>query len=337
LVSGRHFSLVQNTCGTSLAAAASCSVGVIYTPTANGASAGALTISSSLNAATIILSGIGGAAGSVQLQPALLTFPTTGVGSGSAAQIVTVTNAGPVALENLALNVSSNFQLASTTCMSSLAVEATCTAGVTFNPGTAGQQTGNLTLTSSAMATPAQAGLSGMGFDFTSALSGSSSQTVSSGQTAPFTFVLTTMSGSSGTFTFACGTLPANAACSFNPASEMVVASSPGSVTVEVATGGTATSAHNAGPSSWCLAPAFAGLILLPLAWRRRRKILMIAGLFGFLVGGASSCTGSGGGSGGTVTGGQGKLNTPPGTYSIPVSVSSNGLVHKVTLTLTVD
>lgn len=37
------------------------------------------------------------------------------------------------------------------------------------------------------------------------------------------------------------------------------------------------------------------------------------------------------------ITGGQGKLNTPPGTYSIPVSVSSNGVVHKVTLTLTVD
>jgi hypothetical protein len=146
------FSLAQNTCGTSLAAAASCSVGVIYTPTANGASAGALTIASSLNAATIILGGIGGAAGSVQLQPALLTFSTTGVGSGSAAQIVTVTNAGPVALANLAMNVSSGFQLASTSCTPLLAVGATCTAGVTFNPATAGQQTGNLTLTSSAMA-----------------------------------------------------------------------------------------------------------------------------------------------------------------------------------------
>jgi hypothetical protein len=111
-----------------------------------------LTIASSLNAATIILGGIGGAAGSVQLQPALLTFSTTGVGSGSAAQIVTVTNAGPVALANLAMNVSSGFQLASTSCTPLLAVGATCTAGVTFNPATAGQQTGNLTLTSSAMA-----------------------------------------------------------------------------------------------------------------------------------------------------------------------------------------
>jgi hypothetical protein len=61
-----------------------------------------------------------------------------------------------------------------------------------------------------------------------------------------------------------------------------------------------------------------------------------VAALLGVLAGGMSSCTGSGGGSGGAATGGQG-LNTPPGTYSIPVSVSSNGVVHKVTLILTVD
>src|ERR1035438_1707762 len=51
----------------------------------------------------------------------------------------------------------------------------------------------NLTLTCSAVAASEQAGLSGMGFDFAAALSGSSSQTVSSGQAASFTLVLTTM------------------------------------------------------------------------------------------------------------------------------------------------
>jgi len=141
--------------------------------------------------------------------------------------------------------------------------------------GNCGTTDWKLTLTSSAVAASEQAGLSGMGFDFAAALSGSSSQTVSSGQAASFTLVLTTMSGSSGTFTFACGTLPANAACSFNPASETVVAGAPGNVTVEVMTGGTAASAHNAGLSRWGLAPAVAGLILLPLAWRRRQRILM--------------------------------------------------------------
>jgi hypothetical protein len=338
---GAPFALTQNNCGTSLAAAASCSVGVVYTPTMNGASAGALTIASSVNAATVTLNGIGGAAGSLQLQPSLLTFPTTGVGKASGVQTVTVTNTGPVAFQDLVVSVSSSFQLTSTTCTSTLAIGASCTAGVTFNPGTAGQQTGNLTWTSSALAIGAQAGLSGMGFDFTVALSGSSRQTVSSGQTASFTLVLTTMGGSSGTFTFACGTLPANAVCAFNPASETVAASASGNVAVQVTTGGSANSAHSAGltgsrMSGWGAAPAVAGLALLPLAWRRKRKILAMAALLAIFVGGISSCSGSGGGTGGSSTSGLGN-ESAPGTYSIPVSVASNGVVHQVILTLTVD
>jgi len=332
---GAPFALTQNNCGTSLAAASSCSVGVVYTPTTNGASAGSLTIASSVNAASVILNGIGGAAGSLQLQPSLLTFPTTGVGTASSVQTITVTNTGPVAFQDLAVSVSSSFQLTSTTCTSTLAIGASCTAGVTFDPGTAGQQTGNLTLTSSALATGAQAGLSGMGFDFGVALSGSSSQTVSSGQTASFTLVLTTLGGSSGTFTFTCGTLPANALCTFNPTNETVSSGAQGNVAVEVTTGG---SARNAGScmSGWGAAPMFAGLVLLPMAWRRKRKILMMAALLGILAGGLSSCTGSGLGPSGTLASGLGN-ESAPGTYSIPVSVASNGVVHQVTLTLTVD
>jgi hypothetical protein len=41
--------------------------------------------------------------------------------------------------------------------------------------------------------------------------------------------------------------LPANAVCTFNPASETVAASAPGNVAVQVTTGGSASSAHSAG------------------------------------------------------------------------------------------
>ena len=101
------FSLTQNTCGTSLGAAASCSVGVVFTPTVNGAAQGALAVAaSSLNTATVILSGSGGLAGSVQLQPASLSFSSTGVGTTSGAQTITVTNASAVMLSDLTLTVS---------------------------------------------------------------------------------------------------------------------------------------------------------------------------------------------------------------------------------------
>ncbi|MGO9936065.1 MAG: hypothetical protein ACLPH3_00185 [Terracidiphilus sp.] len=55
------------------------------------------------------------------------------------------------------------------------------------------------------------------------------------------------------------------------------------------------------------------------------------------LVGGLTCCSGSGGGTGGTQSGGQGNSSTPAGTYSIPVTVTSSGVVHTVTLTLIVD
>ena len=98
------FSLTQNTCGLSLGAGASCSVGVVFTPTANGIVQGHIDCRGlfDLNTAIVMLSGTGGLAGVVQLQPASLSFPTTGVGTTSGAQTITVTNAGMAVLTDLA-------------------------------------------------------------------------------------------------------------------------------------------------------------------------------------------------------------------------------------------
>ncbi|MGA2084888.1 MAG: hypothetical protein ABSG60_05145, partial [Terracidiphilus sp.] len=63
---------------------------------------------------------------------------------------------------------------------------------------------------------------------------------------------------------------------------------------------------------------------------------LLLAALLAILAGGVSSCTGSGGGSGGS-GGGSGGNATPPGTYTIPVTVVSAGVQHSLNLTLTVE
>ncbi len=337
------FSLVQNTCNTTLAAGGSCSTGVAFTPTANDVVTGALTVSSSafVTAATISLTGIGGAAGSVQVQPASLTFPTTGVGGISATQNVTLTNIGAITLAGVTLSTSSGFPVGSTTCTSSLAVGASCTALVSFSPSSAGQQTGILSISSSTLAAPTQVPLSGMGFDFSVSSAGQSSQTVSSGQTASFTINLATMSGSSGTFTFACNSLPSNSACTFNPASEAVSASAPGSATVQVATGLSSTSAQNAdrvpGPSPSRVFLVAVSLFLLPLAFTRRRRNLLLNAIILLSSFGITSCAGAGGGEGGSPPPGSTNKNTPPGTYSVVVTATADGLSHKITLTLTVD
>jgi hypothetical protein len=206
-----------------------------------------------------------------------------------------------------------------------------------FAPTIAGQQTGSLTVASSALAIPAQAVLAGTGFDFAVSILGGSSQTISSGQTARFTLVLTPANGSSGTFAFACGPLPAIAACSFNPPTETVGANTTGNVMVQIATGGSARSMHPSGAIAWEGVSALCGLMLLPVAWRRKRGILLRAFLLALVMSAVVSCAGSGGGTEGPGSNGTGTSNGPVGTYSIPIQVTANGVVHAATVTLTVD
>jgi hypothetical protein len=333
------FTLTQNTCGASLDAGASCSTGVVFTPTANGVVAGSLTASSSTfsDSATAALAGTGGAAGTVQAQPGSVTFPTTGVGTNSAPQPVTLTNNGPVLLANLKVSASAGFEITSTTCATSLDPAATCVVMIAFAPTIAGQQTGALTVTSESLPTAAQAPLSGTGFDFTVATSGQSSKTVSSGQTASYTLMLSPLNGSTGTFTFSCSSLPSNSSCGFNPVSESVPANSTGSLTVNIATGNSLSSA-GIHPFSGTRVPhllPIACLLVLPFLVRYRRTNLFPLAILMIGLIGITSCAGSGGGGGGTPVSPNG--NTPPGTYSIVVNATANGVSHKATLTLIVD
>ena len=340
LSASTSFSVVQSTCTSTLASGASCSAGVVFTPAGNETVTGALSVTSTsfLNAATAVLTGIGGAAGSIQLQPAALSFPVTGVGNTSATQAVTLSNNGSMALVALALTTSPGFQLASTTCGSSLAINASCTAHLSFAPSSAGQQTGNLTVASSALAASAQVPLSAMGFDFSVTAQGQSSQTVASGQTASYGLALAPLSGSSGTFTFTCSSLPSHTSCAFNPASEAVAANTSGTVTVNIATGVSSSSAQNTLPDGVLIArPVLlvaCGLLALPFAMRRRRHSAFLLLLLLLCLGGLTSCGGSGGG--GTPPPPPNN-QTPAGTYSVAVTATSCGVSHKVTLTLTVD
>jgi hypothetical protein len=331
------FTLTQNTCGTSLAAGANCTTGVVFVPASTGGLSGSLTVNSTsvTTPATVALSGIGGLAAAVQISPMLLTFPTTGVGKASSAMTVTVSNSGSTALTNMALSVTSGFQLTANTCAATLAAGANCTTGVTFAPTSVGEQTGSLTVASSALATSATAQMTGVGFDFTATAGTTASQTVASGQTASFTLTLTPASGLSGAFSFQCGTLPTYAACTFSPAMETVSANSTGTDILEVATSQTTASLQRPADSpGFASLPIFCVLLLTPWAWRRKRALGLMLLLI-LLVSGVSSCASSGGGGGSNSP--PLSKTTPAGTYSIPVTVSSNGVSHVVTLTLVVD
>lgn len=332
--------LSNNTCnGMALNSGSSCTVDVSFTPAATGPIAATLAASSSttnVTAASIQLNGAGQLATALSVSPTLVTFATaTGVNQPSAPLTVTVTNSSQYAIASVALAASGSFTMSSQgTCASGIAAGGACTASIIFDPTVFGPATGTLTVSSPVVTTPATATLAGTGFDFTLAAPIPSSTTVTSGQQADYTLALTP-EAAQGTFTFACGTLPANALCLFNPTTQTLASGVEGNVMVQIYTGSSGLTVRADPPSNWRVAPLLCGLLLLPFALIRRRKFLLLVVLSAILAGGVSSCTSSGGG---TISGGQSSSSaTPPGAYQIPVTVTSMGVSHTQTVTLTVD
>ena len=337
------FATGTSTCGPALDPQASCTVQVTFAPTVVGAVSATLITTTTTRGpnnaavdATVLLNGNGGDAGTILPQPSQISFPSTGLGQTSAASAVTLTNQSAVrAFVNLTMNASAGFEVTGNQCGSSLAAGGNCVVQVAFAPLTEGPQTGTLTISSSTLAAPIVVPLSGTGFDYTPTVTGSSSQTVSSGTTATYALQIAPVAGVPASFTFNCGSLPQYASCSFNPATLAVGANGTGTEAVQIATSQTTGSASLpggfGGPASAVL--TCGALLLLPALRRRRRPwivliLLAVPALFGGL-----GCSGSGGGGGGTVQ----VNNTPAGTYTIAVGVTSSGVKHSVTVTLIVD
>ena len=349
------YSVASTTCGALLNDGSSCTAQIVFTPNATGSIAATLVVSSSTSgvaAASVPLNGSGQLTSGLGTNPAQLTFAVVAAGQSSTAQSVTVTNSSNYAIGSIALAASAPFNVAQNGCTGGLAAGANCTASVVFAPSLGGSAMGSLTISSTAVATPATVALSGIGFDFTVAFSGPSSQTVARGQQANYTLVLTP-TGASGTFTFACGTLPTDALCLFNPTTQTLNSGVQGNVLVEISTSSTLVRLEKpefgrpelgkpgpTRPGLWRALPLTCGLLLLPLAIRRHRKIFQLTVLLAVLACGISSCTSSGGGSGGSgggSGGSGGSSGTPTGTYTIPVTVTSTGITQTVDLVLTVD
>ena len=347
------YSIAGTTCGALLNNGSSCTLQILFTPSATGVIAATLAVSSStlgVAPASVPLNGSGQLAAGLATNPSQIAFPVVAAGQSSTAQPVTITNSSNYAIASIALAAPAPFSISQNTCTGALAAGDNCSASVVFQPGAGGSALGSLTVTSSAVSTPATVALSGTGFDFTVAITGSTSQTVASGQQATYTLVISPV-GSGATFAFSCGTLPTNALCLFSPANETLSAGVLGDVAVEISTGHAPTAGleksgiarpKTAKPGFNGLGFGFAlplacGLFVLPFAVRRRRNLFLLVLLAAFLVGGVSSCTSSGGGTGGGSSGSGGGSNTAPGTYTIPVSVTSMGISQSVNLTLTVD
>jgi hypothetical protein len=141
------FAIYANTCGTTLAASTACAVSITFTPTASGARSGIFSITDSAGTQTAQLSGIGEAPATDTLSTSALSFAQQQITTTSAAQTVTLTNAGGVALTLITASVSPGDFNVTNFCGNSLAASSSCSFSVTFTPTAVGTRTATLTIT----------------------------------------------------------------------------------------------------------------------------------------------------------------------------------------------
>ena len=156
-----------NSCGTSLAVGANCSIHGHFAPTTTGALTAAITITDSAGTSpqSIALSGTG-LTPPVTLSATSLSFGSVNVGSSSGSQTVIVTNTGAAALSITSIVLTgadaSSYAIGNT-CGASLAAGANCTIHGHFAPIAAGAMTAAITITDSAITSPQSIALSGTG------------------------------------------------------------------------------------------------------------------------------------------------------------------------------
>jgi hypothetical protein len=163
ILTSADFTVASNTCGASIAAGTTCTVGVTFSPTATGAATGTLTFTDDAANSPQAVNLTGKGVLPVSLAPGSLDLGTVAVGDTTAAKTVTLTNNQAVSLNFSSILTSANFTIASNTCGANIAAGTTCTVGVTFSPTATGAATGSLTFTDDAANSPQSISLTGTG------------------------------------------------------------------------------------------------------------------------------------------------------------------------------
>ena len=327
---------VTNTCGTSLAAGATCKIAVVFTPTAAGTRNGTLTLadSASNSPQTVTLSG-NGLGAFATLSASRLTFPDTAQGVPRSAQPLVLTNTGSAPLSLTGVSTTGDFSV-SNNCGSSLAAGAACNLAVVFTPAAIGGRTGTLTLADNATNAPQTISLTGNGiapFAIGSASPGATASTVPSGGTAAYALSLAGSGGYSGPANLSCSGAPQYATCTVTPSTINITSGVPANFAVSVATSTTVTASNSSSRREMLAGLATAPLLSLCWLFRRRQRFAALCGVVLGLLLMASGISGCAGGS----TQQKKTLTTAPGVYNLLITASSSSFQATQTLTLTVN
>ena len=332
-----------------LNAGAICTISVAFQPTASGPLSAVLSVAddSSPSPQTVAVSGTG-TVPIVQVAPASLQFVSTLVGIASASQPIQVSNSGTGALVISAVSFAGadagDFQ-ASGSCVGakganiSVAVGANCTLDVEFLPLAAGTRTATLALNDNANTNPSVT-FTGTATDFQIGLppGGTTSATVTAGQTASIPLQLSAVNGFTGTITLGCANAPPAGGCSASPGSAQISGAVPVPFTVSVTTMARSSILPMARPGVHrrkLPATPMAIMLLLALAvlffvGPRSRKSRALRPILVFSLLLLASC--GGGGSSTTPPSG-----TPAGTYTVQATATIAGATRTINLSITVQ
>jgi hypothetical protein len=164
-VSG-DFAVSSKTCGTTVAAGASCAVSVTFTPTAKGSRQGNLAFGDNAQGSPqiVALAGVGTA---IKLTPSSLNLGTVTVGNSSLPQTITVTNVTNAIVTFTSIGIAgldpADFLIASSTCGVTLSGGANCTLSIRFKPTATGLRKGTLQVKDDGGGSPQTATLAGNG------------------------------------------------------------------------------------------------------------------------------------------------------------------------------
>ena len=165
-ISGGGAAVEVNNCPTLLAVGASCTIQVMLATPLTGACSGTITLATNSPGSPQTIA----ATGSCQAVPAIesslstssLVFEPHTAGTVSAAQVVTFSNIGSLALQIASINASGS-ATETNNCGTALAVKGSCTINVQFAPSATGMQSGAITVTDAAPDSPHVVAISGIG------------------------------------------------------------------------------------------------------------------------------------------------------------------------------
>jgi dienelactone hydrolase len=154
------------TCGSSVAPGASCTISITFTPTQLGSRTATLSISGNFAGSPQNVPLTGNGTSDASLSASTLTFAPQLMGTNSAAQSLTLTNDGAVTLSisSIGLSGADPGDFTETqTCGSSVAAGASCTITITFTPTKLGSRWATLSISDNYSGSPQHVSLTGSG------------------------------------------------------------------------------------------------------------------------------------------------------------------------------